>query len=103
MKGLKHANIIEIIAHGEVDYKKPKGSKNVFFIAIEIAERGQLFDFVSVGGPFEEPLARHWFRQFTEGLDFCHKAGVFHRDIKPENLLIDENFNLRIADFGFAK
>jgi len=40
MKGLKHANIIEIITHGDGEYKKPKGSKNVFYIAIEIAERG---------------------------------------------------------------
>ena len=36
------------------------------------------------------------------GLDFCHVNGVAHRDLKPDNLLLDKNFNLKIADFGYA-
>ncbi len=36
------------------------------------------------------------------GLDFCHVNGVTHRDLKPDNLLLDKNFNLKIADFGYA-
>jgi len=37
-----------------------------------------------------------------EGLDSVHKKGITHRDLKPENLLFDGEFNLKIADFGYA-
>lgn len=36
------------------------------------------------------------------GLSHVHNSGYTHRDLKPENLMIDDNFNLKIADFGFA-
>jgi len=37
-----------------------------------------------------------------EGLAYCHGQKITHRDLKPENLLLDQNFILKIADFGFA-
>lgn len=37
-----------------------------------------------------------------EGLDYCHRNGVTHWDLKPDNLLLDANFDLKIADFGFS-
>merc|ERR1719266_1701951 len=46
--------------------------------------------------------SRSYFHQMIEGLNAMHKLGIAHRDLEPENLLFDENYTLKIADFGFA-
>lgn len=46
--------------------------------------------------------ARRFFNQLMDGVDYLHSRGVAHRDLKPENLLLDENDNLKISDFGMA-
>jgi len=48
-------------------------------------------------------MAKKVFSQMMLALKHSHDAGFAHRDIKPENLLLDGNYNLKLADFGFAK
>lgn len=50
----------------------------------------------------KEELARKYFQQLISAVDFCHSRGVSHRDLKPENLLLDENENLKVSDFGLS-
>jgi len=42
-------------------------------------------------------------RQLFEALQFVHHKNIVHRDLKPENILLDNNFNVKVTDFGFAK
>jgi len=61
-----------------------------------------LFDFLMFTGCFDDMASRSYFHQMIDGLEAMHKLGIAHRDLKPENLLLDENYVLKIADFGFA-
>lgn len=103
MAELKHTNVINQIEYGVGTYEKPSGKKKeVDYIVLELATGGELFDFVAISGRFPESLARFYLKQFLEGLNYCHEKGIAHRDLKPENLLLDNQFVLKIADFGFA-
>jgi serine/threonine protein kinase len=44
----------------------------VSYIVLELALGGELFDFVANSGRFEEPVARYYFKQILEGLDYVH-------------------------------
>lgn len=51
------------IDYGEADYVKENGkSRKVSYIILEFAKGGELFDFVSISGRFDEPLARYFFK-----------------------------------------
>lgn len=41
--------------------------------------------------------------QLVQGIKYCHSHRVLHRDLKPQNLLINEEGNLKLADFGLAR
>lgn len=49
-----------------------------------------------------EDLARRFFQQLISGLQFSHKLKIVHRDLKPENVLLDQDLNVKIADFGLS-
>ncbi|KAG2260045.1 hypothetical protein Bca52824_079339 [Brassica carinata] len=54
------------------------------------------------GVKFSEPQIKCYMKQLLHGLEHCHSRGVLHRDIKGSNLLLDQNNNLKIGDFGLA-
>lgn len=49
-----------------------------------------------------ENEARKYFQQIISSIEYCHAHKTSHRDLKPENLLLDENNNIKLIDFGLA-
>lgn len=93
MRRLRHPHIVKLY---EVLATKTK----IYFI-MEFAKGGELFAKISKGR-FSEDLSRRYFQQLISAVGYCHSRGVFHRDLKPENLLLDENWNLKVSDFGLS-
>ncbi|KAL7308748.1 MAPK protein hog1 [Mucor circinelloides] len=53
--------------------------------------------------PLEKQFIQYFLYQILRGLKYVHSAGVIHRDLKPSNILINENCDLKICDFGLAR
>ncbi|KAG7691905.1 hypothetical protein KL930_002816 [Ogataea haglerorum] len=51
----------------------------------------------------EKQFIQYFLYQILRGLKYVHSAGVIHRDLKPSNILINENCDLKICDFGLAR
>ncbi|KAG8067723.1 hypothetical protein GUJ93_ZPchr0005g16103 [Zizania palustris] len=93
MKLVRHPNIIQL-------YEVMATKSKIYFV-LEYVKGGELFTKVAKGR-LKEDVARKYFQQLVSAVDFCHSRGVYHRDLKPENLLVDENGNLKISDFGLS-
>lgn len=70
-------------------------------MVIEFAGK-ELFDYIVQKGRMAENEARRFFQQIISAVEYCHKHKIVHRDLKPENLLLDDNQNVKIADFGLS-
>jgi serine/threonine protein kinase len=103
MKELNHKNIVKFVNVKKGVYtNSKKEDKKVIYVIIELASKGEIFEVLFNVGPFNENLARYYFKQLIEAMEYLHENNVAHRDLKPENLLLDDELNLKLADFGFA-
>lgn len=105
MQEISHPYIINMIkSSSEGVLKSPSGENkdNVIYLTLELASGGELFDFIAQTGSFSEPVARYYFHQIIDAFEYLHSRGISHRDMKPDNIMLDDEFNLKIADFGFS-
>lgn len=97
-----HPHVIQLYDYNQELYVKRNSSQMVTYIVIELAAGGELFNLIAQTGRFEEDLCRYYFKQIIDAVSHCHNNGVTHRDLKPENIMLDQEWNLKIIDFGLA-
>lgn len=90
----KHPNIIHCLGSGE----DPLWT----WIAMELAEGGDLFDKIEADEGVGEDIAHFYFSQLVSAVGYMHSMGIAHRDIKPENVLLSAEGDLKLSDFGLA-
>uniref|UniRef100_A0A146M0I2 NUAK family SNF1-like kinase 1 n=1 Tax=Lygus hesperus TaxID=30085 RepID=A0A146M0I2_LYGHE len=94
MSSLRHPYIIHIYEVFE--------NRDKMVLVMEYAAGGELYDYLSKQKVLEESEARRIFRQIAMAVYYCHKHQICHRDLKLENILLDEQGNAKIADFGLS-
>jgi len=104
MSVLNHPGLVKFYEYSEKGVIEKAKGKNipVLYLVLELVTGGELFDYIAVSGSFSDKFARYYFKQFIEALEYVHNKGFAHRDIKAENILLDSNYKLRLADFGFS-
>lgn len=94
MAQLSHPNLVRIYDFGSVG--------NTLFLAMEYVPGRTLFDKVH-GRKVDMKEAALFIASICQGLDHAHRAGLIHRDIKPANILLDDDANPKIVDFGLSR
>ena len=96
---LDHPNIVK--------YFETFEDLNYVYIVTEYCPKGDLFDMmkrkVEKDGCFNEAEAANILQTLLKAVNHCHNLGITHRDIKPENIMIGDDDNLKLIDFGLSK
>ena len=92
---LKHDNV--------VDFQEAFIYKGNLFLVFEYVEKNLLEVLEKSPDGLNPKLIRSFVFQMCKAVHYLHINKMIHRDVKPENLLIDENMNLKLCDFGFAR
>ncbi|XP_059139072.1 mitogen-activated protein kinase kinase kinase 3-like [Physella acuta] len=97
MMKIKHPRIISFYG-----YEKNASKLTLFFEYISL---GSVKDCVDNNGPLPEEKIKLYTKQILEGLKYLHERNppIIHRDIKGENVLLKDEMNIKLTDFGLSK
>ncbi|MEM9657045.1 MAG: serine/threonine-protein kinase, partial [Planctomycetota bacterium] len=92
---LNHANAVTIYEVGQ--------EGKVHYLVMEVVGGGSAADYLEKCGPYAAVDATRIIADACKGLAAAHKQGLVHRDVKPANLMLTEEGEVKVADFGLAK
>ena len=97
--------LVNLVEYGEGPVKlENKDETTNQYAVLEYACKGEIFDYIFCAQKgLEEKYAKVVFAKILNGVKSIHDAGICHLDLKMQNILVDENFNPKICDFGFAE
>lgn len=96
LSALQHINIITLY-----DYLEDERG---LFLIMEFASGSSLDQYIrKTSGPIPEQKTIYFFNQILDGFAYAHNKGVIHRDIKPSNIIVTNDADIKILDFGIAK
>ncbi|XP_042226305.1 mitogen-activated protein kinase kinase kinase kinase 5-like isoform X10 [Homarus americanus] len=94
MKDCRHPNIVAYFG----SYLR----RDKLWICMEFCGGGSLQDIYHIIGPLQERQIGYMCRETLKGLEYLHHKGKMHRDIKGANILLTENGDVKLADFGVS-
>ena len=89
-----HPHLMQLINHYEDD--------DNFFMIMPYASRGQLYTLLRKNKRFDQRTTAQFLRETISAVKYLHDHNVIHRDIKPENILLDQNYRVKLSDFGWS-
>ncbi len=92
---LRHPNIVEIYTVIE--------SESALYLVFEYVDGQTLETRLDIDGRLPFSKAKEIFSHVCEGLEYAHSQDIIHCDLKPGNIMILENYNAKVMDFGVAK
>ncbi|MCB0277224.1 MAG: serine/threonine protein kinase, partial [Calditrichaeota bacterium] len=95
LASFSHPNVVRVFELGETGRE--------MFIAMEYLSGGTLQEFLEKNHPIEPARLLVLLREIAGGLAAIHREKIVHRDLKPGNLMLDEQGQVRIMDFGLSK
>ncbi len=92
---VEHPRVVTVFGAGEVD--------GLLYVSMRYVPGRDLGRMVDADGPLPPEEAARLIAQVADGLDAVHAAGLVHRDVKPHNVIVGEDGDAYLADFGLAK